>query len=27
LLETILPLVVDPWNLTLEHDVPPHRHI
>jgi hypothetical protein len=27
LLETVLPLVVDPWNLTLEHDVPPHHHL
>jgi hypothetical protein len=27
LLETVLPLVVDPWNPTLEHDVPPHRHL
>jgi hypothetical protein len=27
LLETVLPLVVDPWNPTLKHDVPPRRHL
>jgi hypothetical protein len=27
LLETVLPLVIDPWNLTLKHDVPPRRHL
>jgi hypothetical protein len=27
LIETVLPLVVDPWNPTLEHDVPPRHHL
>jgi hypothetical protein len=27
LLETVVPLVIDPWNPTLEHNVPPHRHL
>jgi hypothetical protein len=27
LLEIVLPLVVHPWNPTIEHDVPPRHHL